>query len=287
MDFNTYFNKSWDEHGDDSLKVASTFPEGIKFINTAPQITQFTNLVTHVMGVHLGKTSEGISILQQLESLEFNNADTFLNIKISKTILSYVDSANLDLSGFSDSEKVRIVSTAASCFQGLDKILESQTALNKAVSLASVLDAKDPANRSLAVSGNVIASTLEEKTVRSSEEVELMLLAAHVARKYWEIFGTWLEVERAEYRLAQSYLKARDLISSIKHANLCLTICEENKAPSLEFFFAYEAIAGVEIAMNQPLRSLIQIEKHFAALSNEDKLWCEVVLKRINTGKYV
>ena len=76
-----------------------------------------------------------------------------------------------------------------------------------------------------------------------------MLLAAHTGRKYWQIAGTWLEIERAEYRLAQSYFKARDLINSIKHANLCLTICETNNAGALEFFFAYESIALVENKM--------------------------------------
>jgi hypothetical protein len=281
MDFNTYCNKSWDDHGDDSLKVASTFAEGIKLVTATPQITQFANLVTHVMGVHLGKTSEGKDILQQLERLEFNDSNTLLNIRISKAILSYVENSNMDISGFSDSEKVRIVATAASSFQGLDKILESKTSLNKAISLTVTLEVKDPAFRALAVAGNVIASTLEEKTALSSEETELMLLAAHTARKYWQIFGTWLETERGEYRLAQSYLKAKDFINSIKHANLCLTICEENKAPALELFFAYEAIAGVEKAMKQPLRSLPQMEKYFSQLTNEDKRWCEKSLNKI------
>jgi hypothetical protein len=283
MDFNTYCNKSWDDHADDSLKVAGTFAEGIKLVTTTPQITQFANLVTHVMGVHLGKTSEGKSILQQLEELNFNDSGTLLNIKISKAILSYVENSNLDLSGFSDSEKVRIVATAASGFQGLDKIAESKEALNKAVSLARVLEPKDAANRSLAVAGNVIASSLEEKTDLSSEEIELMLAAAHTSHMFCQIFGTWLEIERGEYRLAKSYLKAKDFISSIKHANLCLTICEENKAPALELFFAYEAIAGVEKAMKQPLRSLPQMEKYFSELTNEDKPWCEKSLNKIKS----
>jgi hypothetical protein len=283
MEFDKYINKSWDDHGDDSLKVAATFSEGIKLLTKTPQITQFANLVTHVMGVHLGKTSEGKAILKQLEGLEFNDSETLLNIKISKAILSYVENENFDLSSFTDSEKVRIVATAASSFQGLNKIAESKTALHKAMSLAGLLETKDPANRSLAVSGNVIASSLEEKKELSRDETELMLLAAHTSRKYWEIFGTWLEVERGEYRLAQSYLKAKDFINSIKHANLCLTICETNKAPALEFFFAYEAISGVEKAMNQPLRSFPQMEKYFVELTNEDKLWCEKSLNKFKT----
>jgi hypothetical protein len=38
-----------------------------------------------------------------------------------------------------------------------------------------------------------------------------MIFAAKTTRKYWEIAGTWLEIERAEYRLAMTYLAAGDL----------------------------------------------------------------------------
>lgn len=37
-----------------------------------------------------------------------------------------------------------------------------------------------------------------------------MLLAAQTARKFWEQAGTWLQVEKAEYRLSMTYLQAGD-----------------------------------------------------------------------------
>ena len=87
-----------------------------------------------------------------------------------------------------------------------------------------------------------------------------------------------MEVERAEYRLSQSYLKNRDFINSIKHANLCITICEKNQAPPLEFFYAFEAVTHVEKAIGQPLRSLEKMKHYFNLLSDDDKKWCSSAL---------
>lgn len=66
-----------------------------------------------------------------------------------------------------------------------------------------------PAFRALAVTGNNLACTLEEKNHRSLQETELMILASRTARKYWELAGGWLEISRAEYRLAMNYLQAK------------------------------------------------------------------------------
>ncbi len=165
-----------------------------------------------------------------------------------------------------------------------NEISKAEKDFRSALDVATELSETDPANRLLAICSTNLACALEEKTSLSNDEEVLMLLAAHTGRKYWQIAGTWLEVERAEYRLAQSYLKARDLINSIKHANLCLTICETNNAGALEFFFAYESIALVEYKMKQStLRSLPQMQKYFAELSQSDKDWCRQTLTKIES----
>ena len=65
-------------------------------------------------------------------------------------------------------------------------------------------------NRALAVAANNLASSLEERSTRSAGERELMILAAQTARHYWGRAGGWLETERAEYRLAMSWVQAGD-----------------------------------------------------------------------------
>ena len=62
-------------------------------------------------------------------------------------------------------------------------------------------------HRALAITGNGLACTLEEKPDRTADERALMILAAQTARHHWAIAGTWLETERAEYRLANTWLQ--------------------------------------------------------------------------------
>lgn len=111
-----------------------------------------------------------------------------------------------------------------------------------------------------------------------------MILAAQTGRKYWEIAGTWLQVERAEYRVASTYLKADDPSSAVVHAQRCLKISQDNNAPALELFFAYEAITQVEKARNHSVGVEIAVrhaKTYFAQLSDYDKEWCKESLGRL------
>ena len=107
-------------------------------------------------------------------------------------------------------------------------------------------------NRAMAVAGHNLAASLEEKSVLSADEIALMLMAAKASRTYWERAGTWLQVERAEYQLATTFLKSGDLVQAEFHARECGRVVTENNAPALEQFFAAEALARVmRVAKNE------------------------------------
>ena len=163
--------------------------------------------------------------------------------------------------------------------------LRANEFLKQALQLAeSGLDKKDPANRALAVNGNNLACALEEKQTRTDDEKRLMILAANTGRKYWEFAGTWLEVSRAEYRLAMTYVKALDLTEALKHSQTCIELCKENGAGMLDLFYAYEVLAVVEKARDNSLgfeKALVTAERYFEQLSTEDKSWCEKSLRRL------
>ena len=76
------------------------------------------------------------------------------------------------------------------------------------------LPPESPAIRALAVGGNNLAAALEAKTDRDPTETRGMIDAAEGGLKYWKQAGTWLEEERAEYRLARSLLQAGEYGSS-------------------------------------------------------------------------
>ena len=116
--------------------------------------------------------------------------------------------------------------------------------LEEALDLAqrAGLPPADPMHRTLAITGNALACTLEERRDRSADERALMILAAKTAREHWAIAGTWLETERAEYRLANTWRQAGDAARARGHAQACLDIVAANDGAALERFFGWEAL---------------------------------------------
>ena len=284
MIFSDFLNQCWKDHAANPEIVAAGIADGIGLISEGNHINQLANLIIHLFGEHLGRFADGIGLLEKLKQSSLVTEEIAAALNCAKVTLAYSAGKVTDWSGLTVTEKVRIFCGAAGIQNARNEASKAEKDFRSALYVATELSETDPANRLLAICSNNLACALEEKTSLSNDEEVLMLLAAHSGRKYWQIAGTWLEVERAEYRLAQSYLKARDLINSIKHANLCLTICETNSAGALEFFFAYESIALVEHKLKQStLRSLPQMQKYFAELAQSDKEWCRHTLTKIES----
>jgi len=184
------------------------------------------------------------------------------------------------------SDQCRVAAMAASNLAAFDTA-RSAVFLEDALAVARGLPDADPGVRALAANSNGIAGTLQERAPLEPAQRELMLRAAQVARTQWERAGTWLEVERAEYRLALCWLAAGNAAQALQHAKLCDAIVRENGALPLESFFAAEALA-------LPARALGDITCHaeaaatarqaFAALSPDDQAWCRATLDKINAA---
>ncbi|MGZ3725540.1 MAG: hypothetical protein ACXWQQ_07055 [Pseudobdellovibrio sp.] len=279
ISFDQKIKDLWSEHAKNTEQVIQSFDEVLQMTQSSDQLKKVIHLANHVYTDHKIDNSAALNLFGRLEASSFNNAETRESIANSQNIFKTIENPDYKISDLPVSQQVKISAGAAAAFSFLKKFDKASELIGKAVTLAQTLPQQDSAFRSLAITGNNMACSLEEKTERSQTESELMILAAKTAREFWEKAGTWVEVERAEYRLAQSYLKLRDFINSIKHANLCITICEKNSAPPLEFFYAYEAVAHIEKTIGQPLRSLEKMKHYFNLLSEDDKKWCSSALE--------
>lgn len=250
MNFESYLNQAWEDHAIQPERVASEFSSAQFLVETGDQLTQLIGLVIHVMGEHLGYWKKGVLFIQSLQDhpkyavgSETENA-ALRAIAVLNTCADRP--VNLEL--FSHSDQIRILAASASALGARDSE-RAKGLLERGLSRSAIgLDNKDPALRALAVTGNNLASTLEEKANRSIAETKLMILAAQTGRKYWEMAGTWLEVSRAEYRLAATYVKAEELDKALYHAQKCLELCRVNKASEEDMLYSREAIATVERA---------------------------------------
>src|SRR4029077_19369068 len=99
-----------------------------------------------------------------------------------------------------------------------------------------------PAAAARAAAGTTLAAALEEKRERSGFEARGMLDAAHAGLKYWKLTGTWLEEERAEFRLSTCLRAEGEYEGAITHARRCIAVCDVNAAPPFERFLGLGAL---------------------------------------------
>ena len=290
-DLTAFIDQAWQDHGDDPRGVADRLPQALALVADDNGLLGLIGLAHHVLGEHLGAWQEGLDYGEQLRALPV--FDAVLN---SGASLSRVQAA-LKLSGaladeraaLSTSDQVRVTVMAAANLASRDAT-RAASLLQQACddALAAALPASDPAPRSIAASANGIAGTLEEKPARTTGETALMLAAAEAARRFWEVAGTWLEVERAEYRLAMSCTQAGQLERARGHAQQCLAIAQAHDSVALEAFFGFEALAVVERAAGNAAAFAAAVSAArvaFARLSEGDVGWCQASLDKLLVGQ--
>lgn len=279
MDFSQYIDQAWTDHVTDTQRVAGSFETGISLLQMESQVAEFAKLLAHVLGQHLGRWQQGIDWLRRLQShpLAINDENQSA-LRRYVASLEMASGSRTELNEFSISDRVQVCAMAANALSEHKQAEKTKSQFLAALELAqSGLSKEDPANRLLAVTGNNLAFALEEQKSRTPAEVELMILAAETGRKFWEIAGTWLHTERAEYRLAHAYLKAGNVAKALEHAHNCLEICARNSAPALELFFGNEALAFVENARRNQFgfeSAVRNAKEHFQKLSGSDQAWC-------------
>ena len=254
MTFETLLEQAWTDHATDPSGVAGQFHTLIALVETSEQVAPAAQLITHVMGEHLGQWELGIDYLESLRARSGDSEAATLAINRFVAVLEVASGKNETDQSLSDeafvvSDRIRVLAMAAGALTSRDSA-RAEALFRQSLELAKSTDLRpsDPANRALAVVGNNLACTLEEKSERSSSEIKLMILAAQTARKYWAIAGTWLETSRAEYRLAMTYTKAGQFDLALTHAQNSLRISKENAAPQAELSSAHEAIAMIKRA---------------------------------------
>ena len=286
-EFKNRLSQAWHDHGDDPRGVALRLPQLLSWVQDEQNIAEFTGLTHHVLGEHLAAWSEGLALLEELRALptfEVTGPSGQSVMRAAASLRLSQGSADVRPQ-LSVSDAVRVGAMAASNLAQHDTPramqLTREVLASAAQATAGGLPDTDPMHRAVAISCNNLAATLEELAQRSDGQRELMLQAAQGARVQWAIAGTWLETERAEYRLALCWLKADNATQAMFHARACLAIVEANGAVAFERFFAGEALAIAAKALGDKVAfsNALDIARNaFAALSEDDRSGCQTTL---------
>lgn len=283
MIFKDYLSKAWNLHATEPQKVLDGFKDNFKIIESDSDVLSMANIIVHVAGEHLGKWGEGLTLLKELKQNSLlRDMDSFNR---SIAILNLGANPDFAFNHYKPSDQARILAITSSALASQNDLSRAAKYLTMAKEITeNELEKEDPANKSLGITGWNLACALEEKENLTKEEIDLMKLSAHVSRKFWEIAGTWKEVERGEYRLANTYLKAGEPDQALIHAKNCVAIVEANNNEPIEAFFGYEVLAlvektrkefkGFELAKNK-------MTEAFDRLSEDDKSWCKATLDKL------
>ena len=283
--FDAFIGQAWTDHAGDAAGVAERIAtQGLALVGTAAQIGPLAMLAHHVYGEHLGQWAAGRAMLDRLASHGAIDAAGIGAVRRCQASLDLCTGGAMPVD-MNASDRIRVAALAAGNLAERDTpraMALFEQALAEAA--AAALPDTDPMNRNLAIAGNNLACTMEEKPQRSAAERELMIRAAQAARHHWAIAGTWLETERAEYRLAMTWLQAGDLAQARRHAHECGAIVQANQGAALERFFAGEALGVVERAAGNAgghRQALAQAREAFAALDEGDRAWCQASLDKL------
>lgn len=284
-------HQAWADHADDAAGVALRLPLALDAVRGEDELIALARLAHHVYGEHLGAWADGLKFLAALArgpGFDAHGASgaALRNWRASLALASGEGDLRPTLTA---GERISVSAQTAAALAPHDaaralQLLQEAAAEADQTGLAD----SDPATRALAVAGNNLAAALEELPTRDAGERELMILAARLGRLYWGRAGTWLEIERAEYRLAMTWLAAGDPAQARQHAQACLDLVEAQPEPvALERFFAHEALGLADRASgNLPghRQALDAMRAVLEDLSPDDQRWCRASLDKLAAG---
>ncbi len=276
----------WNDHADRPAEVAQRLAAGLASIVTPADASGFARLVTHVYGEHLGRWTDGIALLESMRALA-PCADAAAAAALRRNVATLRHAGGLpDASaGLSFDDRVAVLAAAAAALAGRSSFRAALATYAEALALADGgLAAGSPAARALAVGGNNIAAALEEHPARDRVETVGMVAAAEAGLRYWKLAGSWLEEERAEYRLTCSLLQADRPDGAVASAQRCIAVCERHDAPPVERFYAFEALARAWRAAGDDAAAAdarARCSMVFDALPPDERQGCERVLRAL------
>ena len=280
MTFDQMIEQAWDDHADHAVAVADRLAAAAPTIAAQAQFAPFARIVTHVYGEHLGECERGVALLTSLRKLPTYNDAPEVGGIVTRSVaaLRFVGGDAGAAATLGAEDRASALAAAASALTARNEFRRALDAYGEAVRLAPSLPAGSAAFRALAIGGNNLSAALEDKDARTASETEGMVAAARGGLAFWRKSGTWLEEERALYRLARSLLAAGEPGEAALCAQQCIEVCDEHDAPAFERFFA-SAVLARALREDGRTAEYRQVRNEaldwFDAVPDEEREWCE------------
>ena len=251
--FDSFLARAWADHVGRGDAVARRLRTRTPAPQTAEHVSALVRLVVHLLGEHLGRFDDARWRLAALRTHPLADEGVQSALRVGEATLNLGEGRDSAVARLNAAETVRAESAAAALCLGRGQTGRALGFIDSAAArIAALPDAQPQDHRPLAVACNNMAWELQELGARRSiEQTQAMLRIAAASREHWSRAGTWLHIERAEYCLALTHLSAGLFDDAWRHAGQCLAVCLHHQAPSMEHFYAHEAMARVHHARRE------------------------------------
>lgn len=284
-DLDSFIRKGWDDHVDQPEAVAQRVAARVATEGPGPLLARLVGLLVHVYGEHLGRWSEGMTVLHELQSRTPGEPAVARGI----AALGYAAGEPTAGAGLDAVDRIAALGTASSARLGHADVPGALRLLREAAARAGTLTLPDdsPAVRAIAAAGNNLAAELQAQAVRTADDDAAMVESAELALSHWRRAGGWLEHERAEYMLGRSLLRAGRPAEGLEHARRCLALCDAHQAPAFERFFGHALLALCAHASGDGARFDEECERALrqrADVGIDDLAWCDKDLAELRAA---
>jgi len=284
---------AWDQHADHPQELAAALQARAPGLATAgvddAEAADAIRLATHVWLAHLADSGGLQAFVQALPASLTDNAKAGAMLLRTQWALATL--------GGQPAPAV----TPAQRWAALQNVwtlraLQGQAADAQAGLLAEVpLALAEPdaaARRALAATCNNLATELCSGSRGDAALDALMLAAAQSARQLWASAGTWVHIERADYRLACCHAALGQGAEAVAYAQACLdgiaAHAAEPEADAAERFFAHEAMLRAQRAARDVAAATAHRAQMLALLEDigdaDIIVWCRQTLAALDSA---
>ena len=284
-----WLDQAQSQHADQPLAITAALTARAASLPADADGAEAIRLAEHVWLAHAADTSGLQAFLDALPATLSDDASTAPSLQRADGALAWL--AGQVAKTQPDATRWRVLQNVVLAMAAQGRSAEALGLLQADEATARALGPSD-AGQAFAATANNVASHLQDRPRGDEARDSLMLQAAAIARRAWENAGSWMQVERADYRLALCHAAAGQGAEAVEHARRCLADCMADcvaagdQADALEHFFAHEALVRAHRAAGDAAAAGAAVQRMqvlLADIAEADGLraWCADVLSAL------
>ena len=281
----SWLDQAQSQHADQALATTAGLRTRAARLPTDANGAEAIRLAEHVWLAHAADAAGLLAFLDALPAALAQAASTAPSLERARLALALL--AGQPVPALADTLRWRALQNVVLAMAAQGRSAQA-LGLLQTDEAAALAQGNSEAGKAFAATANNVAGHLQDSPRGDAARDTLMLQAAALARRAWASAGGWMQVERADYRLALCHAAAGQGAEAVEHARRCLAGCvaAADQADAMEHFFAHEALVRAHQAAGDAAAAGAALQRMQALLPDipeADGLhaWCANLLSTL------